>query len=280
MRSLNNQSFKSLKSFLIDHYVLEEEYFIEFGDNLMHVETAFEELVRIYCFFPCKIIWNHKPDEEMTAKELFRHLIGRLGKNSEVDKNIHEFIKGEPYGSKPEYNIHQWHLARFYPNTAGEIFQDIKSIYLKIKSFDSFDAIFDEIASAKGVEDAAAKTQNQQSRFKGFGATCIYDTVFRMAFSLSKGDDNYFLLPKEYVYIHSKPGETAQAIMKNGDMKSAKNRIAYSDIIDSSYMTGKNFAKYEMLPMDIENFLCLMHDAILILYNEDIKNKKRKSGKG
>lgn len=279
MRSLSTQSFKSLKSFLIEHYVIKEEYFIEFGDNLMHVETAFEELVRIYCFFPCKIIWTHKPDEEMTAKELFRHLIGRLGQNIDEEKNILEFIKGEPFDSEREYNIHQWHLARFYPETAGKIAPDIQAIYSKIDSFDSFDSIFDEIARAKAEEDASAKAQKLQSRFKGFGATCIYDTAFRMAYSLAKGDDNFCLLPKDHVYIHSKPGKTAEKIMKNGDMKSAKHRIAYTDIIDSSYMTGKIFAKYEMQPMDIENFLCIMHDAISFIYNEDKKINKRKSGK-
>lgn len=256
---LNSHQIVGLKQFLDTYYHLPTDYFKKNEKKLATDSSALEELVRIYNEIPCKIIWTWE-NEDFTAKEFFRILLQRLGRNADLNDNIEEFIKGEPIGNG--YNIHQWVLKVFYPETAAKIHPYIKDLYLNINSFDNFEQIFDKMTCDKREPD-------NEDIFRGFGPTCNYDVIFRMVYAYSGYDETHRLIPSAYVYLHSKPGRTAKLLMDNGQIKKAKNRILYDDIIDKNYPLGKSFRKYHMPSIDIENFLCINHDAIAILYNAE-----------
>ena len=246
-----------LVDILSERYFLPDDYAQTHKGKFENIETSLEELVRLYNEVACKGFWEMQPEQgvEMTNKEFLRYALAQFGRDKELSKNIDGFLKGRPFGSIPECGAHQWYVPIFYPSMVKNVHPYVENLYKELDRFDSFDEIFELVTLDK-------KKEKEKDKFRGYGPTCIYDTILRMVYNRYGQDENHRLMPLRYVYLHSKPGKTLKLLNRKGLMNKAKYLIIYSDVTDSKYVLGRAFAKYHMTSIDIENFLCIMNKPI------------------
>ena len=277
--------FESLRKI----YNLEKDYEKTHAGDYDNYQSAFKELLRIYHTYPMIKFCNGKPIELDLATNLhYRHL-DVLGKHAEIEKNTEEYIKGKPLKSRPEYYSHQWHLGSLYRETAGLLNPVLSQIVTNLHNFSDFEELFNEVERVKNdfenrqridgvLSEKYLKEHNRKLNTLGFGATCIYDFLLRATYRYSKDTHKDNLLPKNFVYTHSKPGTSFNIMRELGlfdnlptNLRKSKEKyrgkVATALIVD-------DFKPYRMDAIDIENFLCIMHNVFV--WFEDKYNPKQK----
>lgn len=157
--------------------------------------------------------------------------------------DLTDFICGEPNKEEkvPEgknyiLNGHQrrplngkWDVI----NSMGKKLKDLEE-----KNFKSFEELIDAVEKLKE---------------RWFGPTAIYDFSLRFGWHQSPRIE-----PKEYVYVHSIPEKSAGKLRDLGYLKKVSRRIPFNEFPSEMRKEG-------MTAKDIENFLCIFHDAIMNL---------------
>lgn len=154
-------------------------------------------------------------------------------------KNITDYICGVPNdreapgGAPYKFDTHQWHLR--FPSRS--IVVDNMAVKLKDidnEDFADFEALYDYVDRRKE---------------KYFSDTCVYDFALRYGWNRTSR-----ISPKDFVYIHSKPLESAKKLKDLGYIPEVGHFLPLSNY---SALLGPG-----MNAMDVEHFLCIYHDQI------------------
>lgn len=199
--------------------------------------SALQNLVKDYLTRKQK--WDKFPDmDEATSQEWHHIYLSSL-------EDMTDFICGEKNTTKvpdgPEYilNSHQWYLN--FPRCKDAVNEMAKSLEnIDEQNFENFEQLIDYV---------------EERKVKFFGDTSIYDIALRYGWN-----QNPPIRPKEFVYIHSKPEEAAEHLVKNGYLKQIKEleRKMELEKYQELLLPG-------MTASDVENFLCVYIDDILKL---------------
>lgn len=276
--------FESLRKM----YNLEEDYEEIHSGDFDGYDAALKELLRIYHEYPLIDSCCGKPIESDLATNLhYRHLEA-LGKHTDPEENTLEFIKGMPLGSEPEYYGHQWHLASFYNKTAELLTPVLSEIVVTLHNFKDFEDLFNAVESTKNdfenherisgvLSPGYLKAHNRKIRTLGFGQTCIYDFSLRAAYRHGRATGSESLMPRKFVYTHSKPGLSFRIMRELGlfanlptDLRQSKEK--YRGKVETA-LIADDFKPYKMDAIDIENFLCVMH-KVFVWFDEKYNPKK------
>lgn len=156
-------------------------------------------------------------------------------------KNITDYICGvhneleAPAGPPYKFHPHQWHLG--FPSHIGVV--NVMADQLKDidkEAFADFEALYQYV---------------DQRKVKFFSATCVYDFALRYGWNHKPR-----IVPKDFVYIHSKPLNSARRLYNLGYISELDHCLPIGNY---STLLGAG-----MDAMDIENFLCI--------YNKEIKD--------
>ncbi|MDE6339575.1 MAG: hypothetical protein K2K97_07290 [Muribaculaceae bacterium] len=85
-----------------------------------------------------------------------------------------------------------------------------------------------------------------------FGNTCVYDFALRYGWNRT-----HRVVPRDFVYIHSKPFRSAKRLFELGYIPELGRRLPLS--------TYTTLLGPGMNAMDVEHFLCLYHEEIMNL---------------
>lgn len=269
--------------FLRRHFVLEPDYEEKFGHCFEgHPDIALKELIRVFREKVPIVLCSPIDDSTIKCRDLQYVYLGTLGRNEDPKDNVEEFIKGSPKGSRYEYDLHQWNLARFYPVTADLLNPVLLPLVTNISEYKNFEVFREKVIEAKDTFEQEQKVQNGGIRWKnkddkeivksklGFGFNCIYDFCLRSAFVHAKGEVSHPLLPSEYVYVHSKPKKSADILLYLGLIPGPIETFRFK------YEPVKEIFE-NLNAMEIEHFLCVMHGA-LVNFDEKfyLKNSNKK----
>ena len=153
-----------------------------------------------------------------------------------------DYICGEvnpveaPSGSPYILNGHQWHLR--FPSRRPTV-DTVAALWegRDKKTFTDFEELYAAVEKIKQPY---------------FGDTCIYDFALRYGWNQDPR-----VVPERYVYIHSKPLESARRLFELGYIPKIARRLPLSDCA-ALLLPG-------MTAMDIEHFLCVYHRQIMKL---------------
>lgn len=163
--------------------------------------------------------------------------------------NLVDFICGCP--NPPDalktgkflYGVHQRHYCH-YKNLVPNLYDLLKDI--DQKKFNNFEDLHDKVLSIK---------LNNEEKVKGFGWLGIYDFALRVAWKLNRSIE-----PKEYVYLHSWPCESAKILVAKGKLPCVGLRMKF-DLFPADFRSPGMTAK------DVENLLCHYYGDICRLNN-------------
>lgn len=260
---------KEILDFLHKNYKLEKDYDSNYGEAFNDLRNGFSELVRIYNVYEVEWIWPTRIEEiHRNMKEALRHYLSELGKRASEQENVLEFIRGEKIESAKPYHPHQWHLGVFYQDTADILTEDFVDLFRDIDSLTDFENLYNTLNNLKN-EREKQREKLGESRKLGFGQVCVYDTALRMAYRYAEGDENNRLMPARLVYLHAKPIKSAKLLEQLGLIPSKVEHRMPTDMLQPL------FHPYEMHPIDIENFMCVMNGPIRALSGLPLKEPKK-----
>ena len=261
---------KEIIDFLKKNYNLEKDYEVKYGNCFNNPKTGFKELVRVFAEYTVNWIWPTRIETFVASQKVaLRRYLSELGNTSSQIDMILEFIKGEKTDSPKNYHPHQWHLGSFYKETADILTQDFIEFYANLSSFKDFEEVYDSLERTKDKREEI-RLEKGISRKLGFGQVCLYDTSLRMVYCFTSGEESHPLMPRDYVYLHAKPLKSAKLLQDLGIIKGRISHRTKTDILQ------KIFLPYDMSPMDIENFFCVMNGPIRVLAGLPLKEKKVK----
>lgn len=202
----------------------------------------------------------HEPRHPKTLEELVRKYLSHKNANpafpdmgEKTDQEWHDvylsslddmtdFICGErnstkaPHGSKYRLNTHQWSFGfprrKHIVNVMAEKLSGIDEL-----EFDSFEDLIEYVHSCKE---------------KFFGHTAIYDFALRYGWNHDPQ-----IKPEKFVYVHTKPWESAKHLIKEGYLSEIKKLRRQLPL--EKY---KELLLPGMTAHDVEHFLCVYHDEI------------------
>lgn len=141
---------------------------------------------------------------------------------------------GPPY--RFVFDSHQWFLR--FPSRQPVVNDFIKSWATCDKeSFTDFEDLYETV---------------KKHKVKYFGETCIYDFALRYGWN-----QNPRIVPKDFVYIHSKPLEAAKHLHQLGLIPELAIRTPLSNY--------DIFMRAGLDARDVEHLLCCYHDDIMSL---------------
>lgn len=162
-------------------------------------------------------------------------------------KCINDFICGEPDNEdapeKRPYHINSHQRYFRFPSRHHLIKKAAQKLKkLEGKTFRDFDEIYECVKSLK---------------CEGFGDTTVYDFSLRFGWHLKERME-----PSKYVYVHSKPKESANLLKLKGYLTSNFDfRISFEDFPEEIKNSG-------MTASDVEHFLCCYKSFIEKLPNK------------
>lgn len=261
---------RTIIDFLKKNYNLENNYELKYGNLFNDAQTGFKELVRVFNTYTVNWIWpTRKESFEAVQKVALRRYLSELGQTSSQTDKILEFIKGQKINSAKEYHPHQWHLGSFYKKTAGILTQDFIDFYTNINLCKDFEDVYDQLECIKAKREEIHLRETEPRKL-GFGQVCLYDTALRMTYCFTDGDEEHRLMPRAFVYLHAKPLKTGQLLRDLGIINCKLNHRTKTEMLQ------KIFIPYDMKPIDIENFLCVMNGPIRVLAGLPLKEGKAK----
>lgn len=152
-------------------------------------------------------------------------------------KGMVDYICGQPNEGKKPYvfDDHQWNLR--FPSRHCIVDAMVTGLkYIDKENFEDFDQLIDYVA---------------ERRIEHFGDTAIYDFALRYGWNRHPR-----IIPKQFVYIHSKPLRAANRLKELGYLKGVARKLPLSSY--SEALPG-------LEAIDVEHFLCLFHDEIMHL---------------
>lgn len=256
---------------LSDHFLLEDDYWIDHEKDFEKPRTAFKELIRVFQTYPLVKSCRGKKIELDTATNLQHLDLDSVGKNADPELNTLEFITGKPIGIKREYHGHQWQLRSYYKDTADLLKGVLTQLLAKIDDIKDFEELFQKVENTKNDEEQELKKTvldpdylkkiNRKLKTLGFGITCIYDFSLRAGYryKVNKGTDR--LLPSRYVYVHAKPATTFRILKELGVFKNIPKNSKMVGTIEYDIIKD-DFLPFTLNAVEIENFFCVMHDVV------------------
>ena len=179
-----------------------------------------------------KHAWKKMPEKVGTDKELLELYLDSL-------EDLTDYICGEntkekvPEGTHYVLNGHQKRPLNGKYEVINSMGKKLKE--LEGKKFDTFESLIEEVEKRKE---------------KWFGPTAIYDFALRFGWH-----QNPRIEPKEYVYVHSIPAQSANRLRELGYLKTVSRKIPFSNF-------PKEMRKEGMTAKDVENFLCIFAEEI------------------
>lgn len=208
---------------------------------MKEIEKDLEDLVKEY-FLPQEM-WKKK---DVIPKG---YLIIYLDEFNLDEKSFEQFVTNclcgeinekEAPGNGPYkyHGTHQW-ILRMHPNAVDEKAKKLLHLFKeepRLLQATSFEELYDAV---------------EKEKVKWFGCLCNYDFCLRFGWHQKPRIE-----PKDYVYLHSNPWESAKILVNLNVLKPFKERrIPYDAFPDF-------FTKNDMTAKDIENFLCIFKNEI------------------
>ena len=270
---------QAILQFLKDTFIFDKTFGRLEDYDFDDVNQSVDNFFKIFTHHPFKAKCGDTDAPPVTAPQQLRNALGSLGRTGDPDTTILEFIKGHPGGE--EYDIHQWHLKRFRPEVADLLLPELRTMPDFISKAQDFREIRDEVIKRKKLVENQRKKEGKSKIL--FGDTCVYDFSLRGAYNHFLKSKNNKILPKDFVYFHSKPAETLKWLKKldaieKPDKKYSQPRQEgdkpnrYSIHISAF---KKWMEKYKLESIDFEHFLCVMHDPIQCLDESFVKKEKQ-----